>query len=465
MDELNRGLQELLQQLRAGEITAEEHQLEKEILLDEHAPRFEARKPEVAESPQGFDSFAVKRLPSLPALPGLVYDPALGKYVPTDVVIAKVKSAGMTTPRTQVGADPCRKNGRFISEAAQLWYLNDKGDFTRKSAKGPNAIGNTFADQARVQREWDADEHLAFVKYRDGDMKGNRHVHLVGPDHYLVSPQQEVELCIAAGQDLGRNRHGPGEKHTKSSQKAIRLMLEANKEYKSTDENPKADRTWTEYPCVELATGKEVMYHLRFNGCVQGSVWPDDVPGPPNTPEGIDGAVRTVTEVPMADEKDEHGNVLIPGHRKLAIKLLAEAIGDRTSCIVVSWEADGQQHTITHDEVWALLGEKKEDETLRKLAEADEADDEIPQENRIPVDEYMLSQDGAQEYMSYRHRAEIKAQAPYEPPGEATTRDRTRSGSSKSWKEINKGKAKNSKQGATYGRMKTAQDRVFRLVG
>lgn len=256
--------------------------------------------------------------------------------------------------RKSKAADPLRsKTGRFLPGVAELWFYDPETGllgnrvylaegtpktetvtFTGVGIKGaspskphvveyvtgPSAIAKAFRKAAEIQATWRSmglNEAAVWVKFRYGDMKGNRHVVLASAMGMLCNPQDIVRLQRQA---LGMGiKSKVGEKMCKTKQKHIELMLAQNRVVRQSlgfDEQIGKVKSGQnlDIPTAEPKDPNAIAYTVKYRS---------------RQYDEVDGTLIQHDELPLSDDLDEDGNVILPGHKKMAYHLLLNSAADR----------------------------------------------------------------------------------------------------------------------------------------
>lgn len=241
------------------------------------------------------------------------------------------------------------KTGRFRDHVAELWWYDPETGIVRRQCftndttkektctftgmgikgaspnkphtfkyrSGPSAIAKAWRRAQQLQDSWSklgVTTPCVWVKYRMGECDGNRWVFLSDAAGLLLTPQGVVNLHAQA--KAAGIKASVGERMSKISNKVIQLMLDQNNTFfaarvlQTTDGEPILDedlRLTIETPCVEPGRSDEIVYSILFQS----------------------GEKRMVTIHPLADDKDEDGNVIVEGHRVRAYRLLLDSPSGR----------------------------------------------------------------------------------------------------------------------------------------
>lgn len=269
----------------------------------------------------------------------------------------RVQAAETVKPtRATKSADPVRsKSGRFLPFVAEVWYY-EPSDWTFRRqvfAIGRDAIAKAWQRAKQISTSWSklgVQGGCVWVKYRAGELKGNRWVFLADASGILATPHEVTRLhsqAIAHG-----IRAKVGERMCSTKVKHIEAMHEQNRALAASDN----DLTCIDVPCVEPDDPSEIVYSIRFHS----------------------GDRRSITIAPLGDTKDESGEVTLAGHRKRAYRLLLDTPSsqcDSPRTIMYVWYDDeGKPHKqlIGRDEAinWAEEQVEEEDEQLVELHRA-----------------------------------------------------------------------------------------------
>lgn len=357
---------------QAGKWDHETYQTVRLLLEDEHNP--EQAEHGDREASATFTPWApVVRSRPLPSGWGYVN----GRLVCIDhkksSMTGKVPEAKPNASRAQIakgGKDPVRtKTGTFKPGVAELWYYHpETGMMSRQVFPAKGAIAAAFRRANEVQKVWTLEgvkDVVALVKFRSGNLKGNRHVHLVSAGGYIACPQDVVRWSSQAiGADI---KACVGEKLGTVKVSVIEKMTEQNAQFRDTlgfdAERGKIERGKDlDFPTVEPADPDEIVYLIRFQS----------------------GDTRTISASPLGDDKSpEDGEILLDGHRKRAYRLLLENTSSRCdSPSTISYVVYGKKETIPTKHTvgrgqalkWAE-GEEEKDEILATI-EAECQDDD-----------------------------------------------------------------------------------------
>jgi hypothetical protein len=363
-----------------GEISPDEYQIIR-LMLDENrncAPKLSTGDTEATFSPWA------PEVQSRPLPPGWGPDehgvlkcinPELARKAGLTGVVP-VAETNKATKADGVSADPVRtKTGRFRSNVAEVWYYKpDTGLVARRAFTTKGAIATAFAFAREIQSHWTAEkvkDVVAVVKFRSGNMAGNRHVHIVSSMGYIATPQDVVRWgAQAAGAGI-KQRVGERQSQTKLS--SILAMLEQNKQIKAvlgfdSEVGKVMIRQNLDWPSCEPEDPNEIAYSVRFQS----------------------GDRRVISILPLGDTKDDNGNVVLSGHRRRAYRLLLETTSSRcdapqTIRYVVYGKDDElpKIHVIGRDEAitWAEVETSRFERAIEKL-------DAAYQNGDIELDEY-----------------------------------------------------------------------------
>jgi len=280
-------LKAALEQRRLGKWSHEDYARVRDSIRAEFDLKFQQQQTAVVPAPRIFDPLADEgeiRIPE--GLQVTVLPSSMGRAEKSNPV------------RT--------KSGAFRPHVAEVWFISPTtGKVKRRMfVAGKNMIAEAFAFANEISDN-SARQPSALVKFRRGEMKGNRHVILCTPKGYIVTPQTIVEWC-------GHNK-AVGEKLSKLSLKVLKVMLAQNAEIREAF-GTTVDKYGTikvcmggnfDIPILEPADPKEVEYSLRF----------------------VSGDTRTINIRPRTDRKDEDGNVTLAGHKRRAYELLLDTEG------------------------------------------------------------------------------------------------------------------------------------------
>jgi hypothetical protein len=281
----------------------------------------------------------------------------------------KASEVANTSTRVQVSADPVRsEGGRFLPHTAELWYYTpDEGKVKRQVfASATDAIARAWARANQLQHSWNklgVKDACVWIKYRVGEMKGNRWVFLSDAKGMLAMPQDVVRLHSQA--KAWGIKAKVGERTSKTKIKHVQLMLEQNRPFVGV---LRAAINQVDVPNVEPADPNEIVYSIAYQS----------------------GATRSATITPLSDDLDEEGNVVLAGHRKRAYRLLLETPSSgsdspRTIKYVVYGEDMPQVYVVGRDQAILWAEETKgDDEVLAQL-------EEDLDEGRISDEEYSLA--------------------------------------------------------------------------
>lgn len=267
----------------------------------------------------------------------------------------RVQAAETVKPtRAGKSADPVRsKGGRFLPFVAEVWYYDPSDWMVKRQvfASGREAIAKAWKRAKQISVSWA--EHgvkggCVWVKYRSGELKGNRWVFLADASGILATPHEVTRLhsqAIAHG-----IRAKVGERMGTVKAAHIEAMHKQNEAMRAGGN----DLTCIDVPCVEPDDPNDIVYSVRFQS----------------------GDCRTITIAPLGDIKDDSGEVTLAGHRKRAYRLLLDTASgqcDSPSTIkYVSYDGDTPEiHVIGRDEAinWAEDQGEQEDEVLVQLHE------------------------------------------------------------------------------------------------
>lgn len=268
----------------------------------------------------------------------------------------RVQAAETVKPtRAGKSTDPVRsKSGRFLPFVAEVWYY-DPSDWTVRRqvfAAGQDAIAKAWKRAKQLRESWATlgiKQACVWVKYRSGELKGNRWVFLADASGILATPQEVTRLHSQA--EAHGIRAKVGERMGSTKVKHIEAMHKQNEAFRGCDN----DLTCIDVPCVEPDDPSEIVYSVRFQS----------------------GERRTITIAPLGDIKDDGGEVILAGHRKRAYRLLLDTASgqcDSPSTIkYVTYDGDTPQiHVISRDTAinWAEDQGEPEDEQLVELHRA-----------------------------------------------------------------------------------------------
>lgn len=253
---------------------------------------------------------------------------------------------------TSKPADPVRsKGGRFLPHVAEVWYY-DPSDWTVRRqvfAQCADAIAKAWHRAKQLSDSWaklGVKGGCVWVKYRSGELKGNRWVFLADASGILATPHEVSRLHSQA------KAHGikarVGERQSSIKVDLIEAMHKQNEAMRASGN----DLTCIDVPCVEPDDPSEIVYSIRFQS----------------------GYRRTITIAPLGDTKDDDGEVILAGHRRRAYRLLVEVPSGRadspSTIKYVTYDGDSPQiHVIGRDEAiqWAEDQGEPEDEQLVEL--------------------------------------------------------------------------------------------------
>lgn len=351
----------------AGELDHETYDTVRLLLEEEYNVKPAKHKGEAKPS---FTPWA----PTVQARPlpeGWEYDQS-GALVCTDptrsAMTGKVKAAETVKPtRATKSVDPVRsKSGRFLPHVAEVWYY-DPSDWTVRRqvfASGQDAIAKAWRRAAQLRDSWaklGVKDACVWIKFRQGEMKGNRWVFLADASGMLATPHEVTRLHSQA---LAHGiRAKVGERMGQTKVKHILAMHEQNKAFAGIN----GDLRNIDIPTVEPNDPNEIVYSISFQS----------------------GDRRSVTIGPLGDTTDDEGNVTLEGHRKRAYRLLLETASsgcDSPSTIkYVTYGSEDELpkiHVIGRDQAinWSEEQEEAEDEELvelhRAFTEGEITDDE-----------------------------------------------------------------------------------------
>lgn len=368
---LQQQLQAALAQSKVAKWTSDEYQLVRICLEEEFDLAYQAATT-VSTRPTFTPWSPIVQARSLPE--GWEYGED-GKAVREDGDTSHVaQSSTGVKGRTAKSVDPVRsKSGRFLPGVAELWYYAPETGLMVRAVftTGEDPIAAAYKRAGEIQAYWTdlgVKDVVAMVKFRQGQMAGNRHIHLVSSLGYIACPQDIVRW---AGQAKAAGiRQKLGEKMCQTKASNISLMLEQNKLYKGDRDLRNVD-----VPSVEPGENGLIPYSIRFQS----------------------GDTRVVTCLPLADVKDEEtGEVTLAGHRKRAYRLLLDSSCSRCDGVsTIKYVTYGKEetdvptiHVITRDEAirWAEAAEK-EDEILAAIEAECQDDDGLVLPER--ADEYI----------------------------------------------------------------------------
>jgi hypothetical protein len=229
---------------------------------------------------------------------------------------------------------------------AEVWFVSPTtGGIKRRMFVTGDCIAEAFKFANEISNE-SAHQPTALVKFRKGEMKGNRHVLLCTPDGYIVTPQTIVEWH-------GRNRlkAGVGEKISNLSLKVLKAMLAQNAE-------------------IRKAFGTTVDKHGTLKVCMGGcldipTLEPKDSKAVEYSLRMVSGDSRIIDIRPRTDKKDEDED---PGMSALHAAFLEghmerDAYEERAGMLaeqlaVAQWEEDNPGRTAAqaryqNELVWA----------------------------------------------------------------------------------------------------------------
>jgi hypothetical protein len=281
----------------------------------------------------------------------------------------RVQAAETVKPtRATKSTDPVRsKSGRFLPFVAEVWYYDPSDWMVRRQvfAAGQDAIAKAWQRAKQLSESWaklGVKGGCVWVKYRSGEMKGNRWVFLADASGILATPHEVTRLQSQAQAHGIRAR--VGERQSSIKVAVIEAMHKQNAMMRASGN----DLTCIDVPCVEPDDPSEIVYSIRFQS----------------------GDRRTITIHPLSDDTDDDGNVILAGHRKRAYRLLLDTpsggVDSPRTIMYVWYDEDGKPHkqVIGRDAAitWAEEQGEEEDEVLVKLHEDFT-------EGRISDDEYV----------------------------------------------------------------------------
>lgn len=249
-----------------------------------------------------------------------VYNPLADEstvIIPEGLKITKLPSSmGKAEKRSGSATDlsnPTRtKGGTFRPAVAEVWFVSSTtGNVKRRMfVSGDDAIAEAFKFANEISNE-SADQPSALVKFRAGQLKGNRWVYLCTPDGYLVTPQTIVDWH---GRTRSLTKIPVGEKTCGLSLKIIKAMLEQN-------------------AYIRKALGSYLDEHGTLKVSSGGNL---DIPTlePPDTKaltysvKFMSGDIREINIRPKSDVKDDEGNVTLAGHKRRAYDILLTTEGE-----------------------------------------------------------------------------------------------------------------------------------------
>jgi len=303
---------------------------------------FQQQRKPVAPPPRMFNPFAAE-----------------GKItIPEGLEITRLPSSmGKAEKRSSSDTDmsnPTRtKGGTFRPDVAEVWFISPTtGHIKRRMfVSGDDAIAEAFRFANEISNE-SAEQPSALVKFRAGQLKGNRWVYICTPDGYLVTPQT---VMVWHGQN-SNSKVALGEKTSKLSLKIIRAMLEQNAYIRKAfgsylDENGTlkvSGGVGIDVPTLEPADPKELTFRVQF----------------------VSTTIREVNARPKTSVKDADGKVILPGHKRRAYDILLSTEGEGADQPKnVKYTFEGKVYVVLRSEAlhWAESKETQDEDALEAL--------------------------------------------------------------------------------------------------
>jgi hypothetical protein len=290
-------LRAAIDQRREGQWSQADYERIRDEIRAEYDLNFKRQQTAVAPPPKLFNPLAAEGKVTIP-------EGFKVTVLPTSMGRAEKRKGSETNP-----SDPVRTvSGTFRPHVAEVWFVSPTtGGIKRRMFVTGDCIAEAFKFANEISNE-SAHQPTALVKFRKGEMKGNRHVLLCTPDGYIVTPQTIVEWH-------GRNRlkAGVGEKISNLSLKVLKAMLAQNAE-------------------IRKAFGTTVDKHGTLKVCMGGcldipTLEPKDSKAVEYSLRMVSGDSRIIDIRPRTDKKDEDGNVTLAGHKRRAYELLLETDG------------------------------------------------------------------------------------------------------------------------------------------
>lgn len=236
------------------------------------------------------------------------------------------------TKQTVTSGDLRNKSGSFRFGVAELWFYDTRtGKLDRQAYTNKRPLARAFAECVKIQASWKAlgveRTPCAWVKVRLGTRRktvdGREGVVLVDAFGLIIRLQDMVRL------------------HAQAKGQGIKAPV-------------------GEVVCSPEADDAKdlIVYSIRY----------DTV-----NPQTGRRYTRTVEASPLPDEKDEDGNVTLPGHQHRAYRLLLDSMGDGVDTIKYVYYGKfmcerPKTLVIGRDEAY-LWGEGKPDEILTQLSD------------------------------------------------------------------------------------------------